>query len=242
MVKPLVKPMRVVVTRPLLDGEHTAAAVRAIGHDVLLAPLMSVEPLPAHLAGNWSALIITSANAAAAIAQNAALASLTKLPLFAVGRRSAEAARRTGFAHVISAEGNVHDLERLIAARTRATAPPLLYLAGEDRAADLVGRLSARGIAVELHVVYRVLTAPFPAHLIEALKAGGVDAVMHFSRRSADNFVAGARSAGLLGPALAVQHYCLSPQVAEPLAGALRIAVADRPEEAALIALLRPSA
>jgi hypothetical protein len=40
-------------------------------------------------------------------------------------------------------------------------------------------------------------------------------------------------------PALDVQHLCLSAQVAEPLAGAGRIIVAVRPEEAALLALLR---
>ena len=32
--------MRILVTRPLPDGERTAAALRARGHDVLLVPLM----------------------------------------------------------------------------------------------------------------------------------------------------------------------------------------------------------
>jgi uroporphyrinogen-III synthase len=75
--------------------------------------------------------------------------------------------------------------------------------------------------------------------LAEALKAGEVDTVMHFSRRSAENYVSGAKKAGIAGPALALRHLCLSTQVAEPLAGASRIAIASRPDEAALVELLQ---
>jgi len=39
--------MYLVVTRPQPDGERTAAALRARGHTVLIAPLMRVEPVPA---------------------------------------------------------------------------------------------------------------------------------------------------------------------------------------------------
>jgi uroporphyrinogen-III synthase len=63
--------------------------------------------------------------------------------------------------------------------------------------------------------------------------------VLHLSRRSAELFVEGARASGVAGPAEDVRHLCLSAQVAEPLAGASRVTVAARPEEAALIALLR---
>jgi len=231
--------MRVVITRPQSDGERTANALRARGHQVLLAPLMRVEPVPTDLRGNWSAVIVTSANAPNAIADNPAQIDLLKLPLFAVGQRSAEAARQAGFTDIMSAGGDVRDLVRMLVARHADSKGPLLYLAGEDRAADLPGELAARGIAAEMRIAYRAVTAPFPRALIEALKTGAVDAVMHFSRRSADNYVAGAKVAGVAGPAFAVRHLCLSAQVAEPLAGAGRIAIAARPDEAALIGLLQ---
>jgi len=235
--------MRVVVTRPQSDGERTAAAVRARGHDVLVAPLMRVEPVAADLGGRWGAIIVTSANAPNAIADNSARNSLNMLPLFAVGQRSAEAARHAGFTNVTSAGGDVHDLVRTLVVRQADAKAPLLYLAGEDRAADLLVELSTRGIAAEMRVVYRAVTAQFPPALIEALKAGEVDAVMHFSRRSADNYVAGANKADVARAALAVRHFCLSAQVAEPLVGAGNILVAARPDEAALFELLEvPSA
>lgn len=232
--------MRLVVTRPQADGERTAAALRTRGHEVLLAPLMRVEPVAANLSGEWGGVIITSANAPGAIVGHPACKMLLHLPVFAVGRRGAEAARQAGFTNVASADGIVRDLARLIAERRPEAAAPLLYLAGEDRAADLVGELVLHGIAAEMAVVYRAVTAPFPPELTAALKAAEIDAVLHFSKRSAENYIAGAKQAAVTGPALSVRHICLSAQIAAPLseAGASRIAIASRPDEAALLASL----
>jgi uroporphyrinogen-III synthase len=234
--------MRIVVTRPRVDGERTATALRARGHEVLVTPLMRIEPIAANFEGEWSGTIVTSANAANAIRESSSGNALMKLPLFAVGRRSAEAARESGFEDVLSADGGVRDLLQLIRIRRPDRNAPLLYLAGEDRAADLVGVLSARGIAAEMRVVYRAVALPFPPALRDALEAGIIDAVMHFSRRAADSYVAGAKIAGVVAPALAVRHLCLSSQVAEPLADASRIDIASRPDEAALIELLQATA
>jgi uroporphyrinogen-III synthase len=228
--------MRVVVTRPQSDGARTAQALEARGHDVLLAPLMRVEPLAADVSGDWAGVIVTSANALIAIADRAEAQALKRLPLFAVGDRTAAAAH--GFAAVHSAAGGVHDLLALI--RREHGGGMLLYLAGEDRAADLVAELARAGIRAEMRVVYRAATAPFPLLLVTALEAGDVDAVLHYSRRSAENYLEGAREAGILESALAVTHACLSPQIAAPLraAGATQVRVAIRPDEAALIDLL----
>jgi uroporphyrinogen-III synthase len=233
--------MRLVVTRPQTDSERTAAVLRARGHAVLVAPLLRVEPVKADFSGTWGGVIVTSANAPGAIAGNPARAALVKLPLFAVGQRSADAARGSGFADVTSAGGDVRDLVQLIAERHADAAVPLLYLAGEDRAADLVADLAGHGVAAEMAVVYRAVTAPFPPELIAALQAGDVDAVLHFSRRSAENYIAGARQAGIIEQALAVRHFCLARPIAEPLSGAGSIAVAKRPDEAALLGLLEPA-
>ena len=235
--------MRLVVTRPQADGERTARGLRARGHQVLVAPLMRVEPVTADCSGGWGALIVTSANAPGALAADPARAALLKLPVFAVGRRSADAARQAGFSDVTAAGGDVRDLVRLIAERRADASGPLLYLAGEDRAADLIGELSVHGIAAEMRIVYRAVTTPFPPELIAALKNGEIDAVLHFSRRSADNYLAGARAAGLLAQALAPRHVCLSAAIADPLtgAGASRIVIAARPDEAALLDLVDAS-
>lgn len=232
--------MRIVLTRPQADSERTAMTLRARGHEVLVAPLMRVETVAADLHPHWGAIILTSANAAAAVATHPMHADLIKLPVYAVGRRSADAARQAGFTNIVTAGGDVRDLVRVIAQHQADAKAPLLYLAGEDRAGDLTGDLAVHGIAAELVVIYRAITAPLPPELIAALKDSAVDAVLHFSRRSADNYLDGAKKAGIAVQALAARHLCLSAQIAEPLidAGASHIAVAKRPDEASLIALL----
>jgi uroporphyrinogen-III synthase len=77
----------------------------------------------------------------------------------------------------------------------------------------------------------------------DALAAGRLDGVLHFSRRTAAAYVACAAAAGIANQALAAAHYCLSRQVAEPLtaAGAGTLSVAKEPTEDALIDLVNGS-
>ena len=233
--------MRIAITRPEPNGERSAKALRAQGHDVLLAPLMRIEPAAADLAGQWSAVVVTSANAPAALAGDA-LRALLALPVFAVGARSADAARKAGFSDVTSADGDVHRLVSLVAERHRGSAP-ILYLAGEHRAADFVGALAQHGIDATTRVVYRAVTAPYPPKHLDAIHVGTLDAVVHYSARSAENFVSGARDAGIAPAALALRHFCISAQAAAPLvaAGAANVHVAAHMDEASLIELLRVS-
>jgi uroporphyrinogen-III synthase len=233
--------VRLLVTRPQHDAERTATALRQRGHSVITAPLVRIEPLAdAPIEDQpWAAILITSANAAAAIALHQRKRSLLDVPAFAVGDRSAEAMRAAGFATVVSAGGTVGDLARLVAERAKPNVT-LLYLAGEERAGDLAGELHARGFAVHTAVIYRAVTAAaLPQDATDALVAG-LDGVLHFSRRSAESYVNSARAAGALSLALAPAQFCLSEQIAAPLrrAGATTIRVAPRPNEAALIELI----
>ncbi len=232
--------MRILVTRPSPDGERTAAALRARGHDVLLAPLMQVRPVPAVIGGGWSAVIVTSANALRVLSAEQ-IAPLLALPLYAVGQRSADSARELGFREVRSPNGDARDLVRSIAERHANETAPYLYLSGEDRAADVEAALGERGVKVETVIVYRIVTTGFPPELFDAVERRAIQAVLHFSRRSAENYVSAAKAAGLIEPALAPRQLCLSGQVAEPIAaaGAQNVAIASRPDEASLLELLQ---
>jgi uroporphyrinogen-III synthase len=232
--------MRIVVTRPRDDSERTAAVLRERGHVALAAPLLRVETVPVALHQTYGAVVITSANAATAVADHPARDILIALPLYAVGRRSADAARAAGFTNIHVAGGDLKDLLRLLAEHRPDARAPLLYLAGEDRAGDLIGDLAVRGIATELAVIYRAAPVPFSPDLIGALQSGAVDVVLHYSKRSAEQYVAGAKATGIATPALRLRHICLSGPIAEPLieAGARNVVVAKRPDEQAMIALL----
>ena len=233
--------MHLLLTRPELDAERTAIALRARGHAVIIAPLLHIEALTdAPLdAGPWAAILVTSANAAHGIAAHGRHKALCGVPVFAVGRRSAEAMRTAGFTDVISADGDVSDLVGLVAGRAK-TGAPMLYLAGADRAGDLAGDLSKLGMSVNTVMIYRVVAASALAPTAADALAGGIDGVLHFSHRSAETYLKAARNTGVLAQALKPAHYCLSAHVAEPLAhaGALIVRVAPQPAEAAMIELI----
>jgi uroporphyrinogen-III synthase len=239
--------VRLLVTRPEPDGERTAQALRARGHAVVLAPLLRTETIAFVLPEQaFSAVVLTSANAARAIADHPGRAQLTAMTAFTVGRRTAEAARALGFRDVRSADGDKSDLVDLLRAdllrtdllRIQASdRAPLLYLAGEDRAGDL----AAAGLPVHTAVVYRALKAAhFPPPVAAALAQREIDGVLHFSARSAEAYLDCAARGGVGNQALAPVHYCLSRQVAAPLsaAGAVALRIAARPDEAALLELV----
>lgn len=233
--------MRILLTRPEPEALRTAETLRAAGHTVTVAPLMRTEAVAADIAGRFAAVLMTSANAARMVAAHPRAAELTGLPVFAVGARSAQAARAAGFRDVISADGALPDLVRLVAARFAGSGERLLYLGGEDRAGDLAGDLGAHGIAVETAVIYRAVAAEtLPPQAALAIAAGEIDAALHYSRRSAAILLLLAERAGVLNGVLNLAHYCLSAEVARPLreAGAGLIRTAATPAEDALLELL----
>jgi uroporphyrinogen-III synthase len=235
--------MRLLITRPEPDNERTAATLCARGHDVVLAPLLRIEPVAnADLgAPPWSAILLTSANGARAITAHPRGKELMALPVLTVGRGSAEAARAAGFADVSSADGDGGDLAQLAATRLRGSRLPLLYLAGEDRARDLGGALDGLGLPVRTVVVYRAAKAALPPAARTALAERRIDGVLHFSRRSVESYLDCGRD--LMECALAPTHYCLSARAAEPLrtAGATKIRIAAQPDEARLLDLVAPN-
>jgi uroporphyrinogen-III synthase len=234
--------MHLLVTRPEADAERTATALRNSGHEAIVAPLLKIETVAADLGtGPWDAIVMTSANSCRASANHPRRGELVSRPVFVIGRQNAEAARAAGFTDITSADGDGKDLARLLVARFSARDRRLLYLAGEDRAADLAADVASVGVLMKTVVIYRAVKASeFPPPVRDALKAGHIDGVLHFSRRTAEAFLSCARAAALLDQALEPFHYCLSPQVARPLlqAGSATVRVAARPDETALVDLV----
>jgi uroporphyrinogen-III synthase len=239
--------MAVLVTRPHPDDETTANALRARGFDVLRAPMLRFEPVPFQddTDATYGAVIVTSANALRAIAPRIADSRLLKLPLFAVGENTASAARDAGFGEVIASKGDASALRDLVLARAKSKqlkkASALLYLAGADLARDLAGELGEKGFTVVTHTTYRMVPAPsLPQDVCDAFVAHQVEAVLHYSRRSARAFLEAARSGGVEISALALPQCCISAAVAAVLrdAGATQVMAAASPDENALLEAL----
>jgi len=237
--------MRVLITRPAEDAPSLAEAVRARGHEPLIAPLSiiryeSPDPPPE----TPSATIFTSRNAVRALAGLDWVNHLHALPAYCVGPATAQAAREAGFTHIIGGGGTGAQLAEHIAHTHKPETGPLLYLTGNHLAFDMQGALGERGFTVCRRIVYRSDLIPaFSNYVRDALHTGDIDAVMLMSPRAAAHFAALARTAGIAPQAAQLNYFCLSGAVADALAslGAVHIKVARQPTQEALIDLLGPS-
>ena len=240
--------MAVLVTRPQPDNAATAAALAARGFEALPAPMLRFEPVAFDKDDpdtRYGAVIVTSANALRAAEGQPAMTRLKELPLFAVGARTAETAREIGFRNVVSADGDATALRELMVASARANrlkkAAPLLYLAGADLARDLAGELGEFGYQVVTRTTYRMAPVlSLPRDVCDAFAGGRVEAVLHYSRRSARAFLDAARAGGVEISALAIPQCCLSEGIASVVrdAGATRVMVARTPDEKTLFEVL----
>jgi uroporphyrinogen-III synthase len=108
-------------------------------------------------------------------------------------------------------------------------------------AGNLEALLGEYGIAVRTIPIYRAIPATrLPEAARHALANDRIDGVLHFSKRSAEAFLAAIEADRLREQGLALRHLCLSAEVAAPLiaAGAERVEVARRPDQQSLLELL----
>ena len=226
---------RILVLRARDDAERTGAKLRAMGFEPLLAPVLEIVPTGAEVpAGPFDAVLATSAKGVTHFAHQA-----LEAPLCVVGARTAQVARDLGWRIELVAS-DAKELLSLI--RTRQKAPArFLYLAGRDRKADLERGLRAAGLETTVVETYaaRAATA-LPQEVIEALAKGEIAAALHYSRRSAEIFVALAQKAGLSEALRKLHHLAFSQDVAAPLECGLArsVHIAEKPDEEHLLAAL----
>lgn len=185
--------MKALVTRPQEDAAPLAQALVERGIAPVIAPMLSIVPIPdgvrrcADALAGAQAILVTSANGARLLATASAR---RELPVFAVGDASAAAARLAGFRSVMSAEGDVEDLAALAVSRLAPQAGALVHAAGSSVAGDLAGTLGAQGFTVRRVALYdAVPVASLDDGAVAALARGEVSLALFFSPRTARRFV-----------------------------------------------------
>lgn len=223
--------MRIWVTRTVPDAGGTAHRLEQMGHRVITEPVLEVRGV-AHVPGPPpQAIVFSSANG---VRNHQPDAAQLHLPVFAVGDRTARAAREAGYRTIFSARGNVVDLQRLIL----RTLPPsrLVHVCGRETAGDLAGFLGRRGYLVERRVSYAAEPVPLRALVWVRRSLAEIDAILIHSPRAA------ARVAKLLaGTGWRGRVWCISRACAVKLAGVpgIRVECARRPNEAAMIEMVQ---
>ncbi len=194
------------ITRPEPEAEATARQVSACHGLPLLAPAMTIEPpadpCPLQRALQrasrqpfpYRAILITSINAARAV-RHLLPAEATLPPFFAVGKQSAALLQQAGWQVIVPAQaaGGATLAETICQWAAEHPDPCRSFLfpqaaIGRD---ELISGLSQAGEAVERVEAYRAEpVTTLPAAVQQALAEEKVDAILLFSSRSAQAFLA----------------------------------------------------
>lgn len=228
--------MKIAVTRPEEDAEPLKAKLEAMGHQALMAPLMTIRPrTDAAIPGRpWQAIAVTSANGIRALPEGHGLQNIRMLT---VGPQSLKAAVAAGFkaeAH----GGDVNGLAAFIRAALNPQAGPILYLSGAETAGDLEGQITSAGFECHRAVLYDAVPAESLGAAAKPLESGEIDAVLLYSPRSARIWLALAGAAGLVAQASHLRNFCLSANVASVLPEGWAKLTPQTPDEQAMLALL----
>ena len=229
-------PKRVLVTRPEPGASETARRVEALGFVPVLVPLSQTRTLPVDAAAvpeNFGAVAVSSANALRHAPPDL-LAALAEKPCYAVGRRTAQAARQEGFGHVIEGPGDATGLAELIVARNGA-ASAILYLCGRIRLPGFEARLAAAGIKIIAVETYDTLQTEPAVDLSQPVdfallhSALGAQALIEIARRP--------QTAHLFAGTI---FLCLSERIALAIEAekGRKIRIAAEPTEEALLFML----
>jgi uroporphyrinogen-III synthase len=206
--------MKLLIVRPQPGADETAARARKLGLSPIVAPLFETRAL------DWSppdpaafdAILLTSANAARL--GGGGLRRFLALPCYAVGARTAQAAREAGFNDVRT---GTSDGAALAAMAGRDGKASLLHLGGRDHVA----------IDGATHIA---VYASEPAGALPAYSGEAV--VMLHSVRAAARFAALAADRG------AILVAAISAEVARAAGGGWKqVAVAAAPRDEALLEL-----
>ncbi|QPC90160.1 uroporphyrinogen-III synthase [Mesorhizobium sp. INR15] len=232
--------LRVLVTRPEPGASRTARLLQEQGFQPVLLPLTETVALPADPpAKNAVAVAITSANAVRH-APREIVAALAGLPCHAVGKKTAEAARKAGFLSVSEGSGNAEALAYSLAREFSREA--IAYLCGRVRFPAFEQGLKAAGVEVHAIETYDTLAVSYSDEAILAHLSGQpADAVLLYSAKAAAALQALAKRPALAKLFEKTQFFALSERIAGALdeAAGKEIRIAAEPDEEALLALLR---
>ena len=184
----------IITIRPEPDASLDVDWLRRYQVPAMAVPVMRAEQQSFDLpdAPPFQAIIFTSRHAVAAIAsinKTAALVALRALPVYAVGRRTALAARQAGFDHVTTGPGDGNALVTLMVANLNPNAGDILWPSATVISFDIASRLADFGYSVRQVPVYAMLaTRHISSDLTARLAGCSSAAAVAMSARSMDLF------------------------------------------------------
>lgn len=205
--------MRFLLSRPIADSEELAKKFVVKNIDYIIEPMMTLEYLlkiPIDFK-HFQALIFTSSNAVRAFSHHYSTVALT---VYCVGDKTTEMAKSAGFKDIISADGDLIKLSKVIEDNLIPQKGSLLYLSAKHIFGDLKTDLETAGFTVDRREIYEMVASrSFSKKAKNLLERGEIDYIPFYSSRSALIFTELINKAGVEKYLKNISALCLSPAI-----------------------------
>ncbi len=209
--------MRVLITQSAEDAKAAVAALKARGHEAVVAPLLTVErePHPKVNLANAQGFLVTGSDGARALAD---AVGVRTFPVFADSEVTAATLRTLGFKQVHAAKDDSADLARLVERELKPANGALVYACSTAAPVNLPAMLSNMGFAVRPLPLYTLKRADeMPEVLRAALQNRSIDKALFLGADEARAFVALVQRHEMEALVRELPCVAASPVVAAPL-------------------------
>lgn len=228
---------QILITRPQPEAQEFANEIAQMGIGAIISPVVKITPLKyaSPKIEQFKAIIFTSINGVRFFKAD----DFYGYPVLCVGTRTAAAARELGYKVIASAE-SAEALTRLIKAQGFEAGSKLLYVRGEDIAFDFVSALPE--FIWSWVIVYNakpLSEISFEAKI--AIENNKIQAVVFFSKRSAELFINIVKREKLQPALSALKALCMSQSVLECVQPTMWecVYVSKTPDREAMVSLVK---
>ena len=207
----------ILITRPIDEATQTAEKLEAMGHRVVMAPVIRVEPVSFELPEDNRSVIVTSKNG---VRMGLANIGDKERPVFAVGEKTADEARGLGFTNVTVGHGTARQLVPLLLECGLTDKRKYTHLCGSNVSYNICDVLKNEGLDAEKTITYQTKAVRgLSVGVQETLDEGVINIALFYSPRSATIFEEVVAEYGRSDWLRSLDALCLSTRVADNLLG-----------------------
>lgn len=203
------------ITRPAEDALELQESLDSLGVFSYVEPLAEIEYLDKSVPSGFDLVVFTSAKAINAYRR---VSDEAGVRIAVVGKISEKEAKKAGFFDIMTADGEVDSLIKLI----RQEIPPkskILYVHGNFVTKDLAGELGDEYSVTGLELYKTTYADRFTLDLVSAIKKGQVLFSMFYSSKVAECFIKLAKKNKIEADLKKIKAICISDKVAQNLGG-----------------------
>ena len=184
----------IISLRPNPDCFEDINIMKKLGINCIPLPMLEFKikkPPTKEMQSNVSGIVITSKRSLDAVKlfYSSFNNSFFKKPVFCIGKKTAESARKVGFKKIISGNSNALELIKIMKKSYTYDKRNYLWLSSKQVSKDLRKYLDKSEINLIKHDIYEMNeVSKFSQNTIDLISSGNIDGIMTMSKRTLKNF------------------------------------------------------